>query len=263
MKLPKNKAVLGWCCAALLALPACSRQQSDWEKTRAANTTDSYEQFLKKYPGGEFTAQAQARVKELYEERDWQKARDTDTQDAYQAFIKQYPEGKWTEEARIRVENFSLAQAPSNAAPGAADTANTAGNPAANSTAPAGAAGAPADAPATARPQAAPSTAAEPPATPATPPRKASSKAAAGSYGIQLGAFKSGAAAANKRWAHLKAQYPTLLAGLSPTVSPKKGASGTLYRLQALGLTEKRAHAICKILKAKSQACVPLGASAR
>ena len=98
----------------MLAVSGCSRQQSDWEKTRAANTTDAYELFLKKYPSGEFTAQAQARVKELYEERDWQKARDTDTLEAYQAFLKQYPEGKWTEEARIRVENFTLAQAPSN-----------------------------------------------------------------------------------------------------------------------------------------------------
>src|SRR5208283_2776252 len=74
--------------------------------------------FLKKYPSGEFTAQAQARAKELVEERDWQKARDVDTLEAYQAFLKQYPEGKWTEEARIRVENFTLAQTPAGAAPG-------------------------------------------------------------------------------------------------------------------------------------------------
>src|SRR5271167_2594355 len=112
-----NKIVLGVCCALVLGLSGCSRQQSDWEKTRATNTTDSYEQFLKKYPSGEFTAQAQARVKELYEERDWQKARDTDTPEAYQAFLKQYPEGKWTEEARIRVENFTLAQTPSGPGP--------------------------------------------------------------------------------------------------------------------------------------------------
>src|SRR6202521_3873562 len=118
-----NKAVIGLCLAVLLGVGGCSRQQSDWEKTRAANTTDSYEQFLKKYPSGEFTAQAKGRVKELYEERDWQKARDADTQEAYQAFLKQYPEGKWTEEARIRVENFTLAQAPSGAAPPASGPA--------------------------------------------------------------------------------------------------------------------------------------------
>src|SRR5579864_1058681 len=110
---------------AALALSGCSRQQSDWEKTRAANTTDAYEQFLKKYPSGEFTAQAEARVKELYEERDWQKARDADTPEAYQAFVKQHPEGKWTEEARIRIENFTLAQAPSGAAAPAAAGASS------------------------------------------------------------------------------------------------------------------------------------------
>src|SRR6202453_3106235 len=125
---------------AALALSGCSRQQSDWEKTRTANTTDAYELFLKKYPSGEFTAQAQARVKELYEERDWQKARDADTQDAYQAFLKQYPEGKYTEEARIRVENFTLAQAPPNGAPAGAEAPNAAGSPPAGGTA-AGAAG--------------------------------------------------------------------------------------------------------------------------
>jgi cell division protein FtsN len=230
---------------AALALSGCSRQQSDWEKTRTANTTDAYELFLKKYPSGEFTAQAQARVKELYEERDWQKARDTDTLDAYQGFLKQYPEGKWTEEARIRVENFTLAAAPS----------------------------APAQAGAQATPESAPPEAAAPPAaSPKTAAPKIASKPAAakaaggssahaatkpqGSYGVQLGAFKSGSDAADKRWARLNKEYPKVLSGLSPKVSPKKGASGTLYRLQVAGLTEKRANTICKALKAQRQACV-------
>jgi cell division septation protein DedD len=231
-----NKAVIGLCFALLLGISGCSRQQSDWEKTRAANTTDSYEQFIRKYPSGEFTAQAQARVKELYEERDWQKARDADTQEAYQAFLKQYPEGKWTEEARIRVENFTLAQAPSNATPAGGETANTAGN------APARDSATPAPAPA--------------PAATASPSKAAKPASTAGSYAIQLGAFKSSADAANKHWTHLDKDYPKLLAGLSPTVSPKKSATGTLYRLQVTELTEKQARAICKSLKAKSQACV-------
>src|ERR1700692_427801 len=264
----KNKAVLGICLTLLFGIGGCSRQQSDWEKTRAANTTDSYEQFLKKYPSGEFTAQAQARVKELYEERAWQKARDTDTQEAYQAFLKQYPEGKWTEEARIRVENFSLAQAPSNATP-AADTASTRGNPATGSSTAATAAAPPARTPAAepaAHPAAPPP--APPPGTPAAAPAPKPAAAApvpaakpsgkAGSYGIQLGAFKPSADAANQRWAHLNKEYPKLLSGLSPTVAPKKTGTGTLYRLQVAGLTEQRARAICKSLKAKSQPCVAL-----
>jgi cell division septation protein DedD len=245
MKIIMNKAVIGLCLALLLGISGCSRQQSDWEKTRAANTTDAYEQFIRKYPSGEFTAQAQARAKELYEERDWQKARDADTQEAYQAFLKQYPEGKWTEEARIRVENFTLAQAPSNATPAGAETANTPGNP------PAGGSAAPAQA-SSAKPPAA----AAAPAPAASPPKAVKLAATAGSYGIQLGAFKSSADAANRRWAHLDKAYSKLLAGLSPTVAPKKSASGTLYRLQVTGLKEKRARAICNSLKAESQACV-------
>jgi cell division septation protein DedD len=226
-----NKVLPLLCLAALLGVTGCSRQQSDWEKTRAANTTDAYEQFLKKYPSGEFTAQAQARAKELYEERDWQKARDADTVEAYQAFLKQYPEGKWTEEARIRVENFTLASAPPNAG------------------------SAPQGSPPTA-PPAAPSTAA--PSAPAPSAGPAPAKPKTGSHGIQLGAFKSGAAAAMKRWELLEKQYPKLLAGLTPKVAPKKISSGTLYRLQVVNLTEKRAGSICKTLKAHTQACVVL-----
>jgi cell division protein FtsN len=261
MKMVMNKAFVGVCFGLLLAVSGCSRQQSDWEKTRAANTTDSYEQFLKKYPSGEFTAQAQARVKELYEERDWQKARDADTLEGYQAFLKQYPEGKWTEEARIRVENFSLAQAPQNGTPGATDGANTPANPASADT-PAGTAAAVGAAAAAAVAAARSSAGAPPAAAPASPPMaaksavNASSKSRTGTYGIQLGAFKSSADAANRRWTHLDKEYPKLLAGLSPTVSPKKGAAGTLYRLQVVGITEKHARSICKTLKAKSQACV-------
>ena len=232
--------------AAALALSGCSRQQSDWEKTRASNTTDAYELFLKKYPSGEFSAQAKARVKELYEERDWQKARDTDTLDAYQAFLKQYPEGKWTEEARIRVENFTLASAPPNGTPASADAA-----PAQDAT----------PAPATPAPTAPanPNPAAKPVAPAKTPPAKnGAAPASKGSYGVQLGAFKSGADAANKRFAKLEKEYPKLLSGLSPNVSAKKGSAGTLYRLQVSNLSEKRAAAICKTLKAHKEACVVL-----
>jgi cell division septation protein DedD len=250
-----NKALIGLCFTLLLGVSGCSRQQSDWEKTRAANTTDSYEQFIKKYPSGEFTAQAQARVKELYEERDWQKARDADTQDAYQAFLKQYPEGKWTEEARIRVENFTLAQAPSNGAPAGTEAGNTAGSPAGGTPAAAGAA-APNTTPAATKPSAAAPAMTASPAMTGAPVKAAKPAARSGDHGVQLGAFKSNADAAKRRWAHLDKEYPKLLAGLSPTVAPRKTASGTLYRLQVVGLTEKHARGICKSLKAKSQACV-------
>lgn len=230
-------------CAIWLGLAGCSRQQSDWEKARTANSIDSYETFLKTYPSGEFTAQAQARVKELYEERDWQKARDADTPDSYQAFLKQYPEGKWAEEARIRVENFSLGQAPTSAP--------------ANAEAPI----APAPAPAATSAAKAAAKAATKPTTKAVT-KAATSAAAHGAaapedqYAVQLGAFSSGSGAAEKAWPALQTKFPAQLKGLKHAVLAAKGGKGQLYRLQATGLSRDHARKICAGLKAKSQACV-------
>jgi cell division protein FtsN len=81
-------------------------------------------------------------------------------------------------------------------------------------------------------------------------------KQAEGGYAVQLGAFRSGSAAANKHWERLQKEYPQLLAGLTPKVVQKKTASGTLYRLQAGGASESHARKICRDLKAKSQPCV-------
>jgi cell division protein FtsN len=227
-----SKTVLVLCFAVVLGLAGCSRQQSDWEKARAANSAEAYEQFLKSYPNGEFTAQAQARLKELNEEHDWQKARDTDTSEAYQAFLKQYPEGKWTEEARIRVENFTLAQAPSGASAGASSAATGANAP-----------------------PAAPATSAPAQAAANAGAARAPAPATTGAYGIQLGAFK-GSDTADRRWARLQKQYPSILAGLTHKVVQTKSSKGTVYRLQAFGVGEKHAHNICRNLKAKSQACI-------
>jgi len=270
----KHKIVLGLCCSLAIALAGCSRQQSDWQKTRETNTAEAYEQFLKKYPTGEFTSQAQARVKELYEERDWQKARDADTADAYQAFLKQYPDGKWAEEARIRVENFSLAQAPGSVGPAVAGGGAMAGGAVAGGAAVAGAVdaaqrnplpAASADGSPPTAVNSAPAAESSPAATRSSPVASArhvkeAAKVAgnkhSGPYRVQLGAFKSGTKAAKQRWARLQHEYPHLLAGLSSKVLAKKTADGSLYRLQAVGLSEKHAREVCTALRAKSQPCI-------
>lgn len=238
-----NKPILVLLCAALLAVAACSREQSDWEKARSSNNAESYELFVKKYPNGEFTAQAQARVRDLYEERDWQKARDADTPEAYQTFLKQYPEGKWTEEARIRVENFTLAQTPSGTP--AADAATAAQSNAGKPALPA--------APAVAK--STPKYAAKPDTTAAAQAAATVAKVA-GTYGVQLGAFSAGRAAADRRWTLLQKKYPAILGGLTHQVSSNKTAGKVIYRLQATGLSEAAARSACKSLKAKSQPCV-------
>ncbi len=249
--------------AVVVGVAGCSREQSDWEKAHTANNADSYESFVKKYPSGSFTAQAQARLKELYEERDWQKARDADTPEAYQAFLKQYPEGKWTEEARIRLENFTLAQTPSGT-PSAAEGGT--GSPAVPATeappAPvtraakqAAAAAAIAGAGAAVAVHA---PAAKGASAALRTPKAGHAKVGKGAFVIQLGAFKSGADAANRHWAHLEKEFPTALEGLSPTVKQTDSAAAPLYRLQVAGLTRAAAHSVCATLKAKKSACIVL-----
>jgi cell division septation protein DedD len=264
----RKQFVLACCITLAMGLSGCSRQQSDWQKTREANTPEAYEQFVKKYPSGEFTAQAQARLKELYDDRDWQKARDADTPEAYQAYLNQYPDGQSATEARNRLENFSMAQSPAGtpSAPGSAPEAPAAAAgpvgaapPASGedeTPPPAAMSGA---APAPSGPRHRPSAVAEAPVHSHHPAAKA--KEAAGGYALQLGAFRSGSAAANKRWERLQKEYPALLAGLDSKVVPTKTASGTLYRLQTAGLTEGHARKICKELKAKSQPCLVVPAA--
>jgi len=254
----RKQFVLACCITLAIALSGCSRQQSDWQKTREANTPEAYEQFVKKYPSGEFTAQAQARLKELYDDRDWQKARDADTPEAYQAYLNQYPEGQSATEARNRLENFSMAQSPAGtpSTPGSAPEARagSTGDEAPPTPPPAAKSGTAPPSPAIApAPHKAPAVAAS---MAPTHTHSSSVKEATGDYALQLGAFRSGSAAANRRWEHLQKEYPNLLGGLSSKVVPKKTASGTLYRLQTAGLTESHARKICRDLKARSQPCI-------
>ena len=255
-RLSGMKWALSLSCVAILALAGCSRQQSDWDKARTTNNLESYEQFVKKYPSGDFTAQAQARVKELEEERDWQKARDADTPDAYQAFLKQYPEGKWTEEARIRIENFSLAQAPAGSATNPDGTPAT---PAESAEKPVAAdAGAPASVakPAVSAKSAVPSKPAASAKHDAGPKHAAAAKTDHGTYAVQLGAYGSGKSAAEHGWKTVQSKNGAALKGLSHRVVSGKGPKGTVYRLQATGLTKSHAEAVCASLKAKSQPCI-------
>jgi len=247
----RQKLVLAIVLGSVLGLAGCNREQSDWEKARADNSTDAYEAFVKKYPNGAFSAQAQARLKEQYEERDWQKARDVDTSEAYQAFLIQYPEGKWSQEARIRVENFALAQATPG---GPAPTESAAATPE-QQTPPVP--GAPAQAGPT---PPAPTS----PAAPSKPAKRSEGAAAATPVAahaptgdvVQLGAFKSGKAAADHHWAQLKGKYPQLLKGLKPVVRSAKTGHGTVYRLQVAGLKPVAARSLCKKLTAQAEACV-------
>jgi len=208
----------------LLALAACSREKSDWRSAQAADSPESYEQFITEHPDSTLIAMARERVQQLAEEKDWRAAAGTDSLEVYQQFLAQYPAGKWAKEAKVRIENFSAGAA------GGAAAAASAGE----SASPANPAGAGAS-------------------LPDTPP----TQTASGGYGVQLGAFSS-AERANEEWKRLHTDAAGLLDGLSPRVVVGVAQGKTIYRLQAEVRDEVQARAVCGGLKVAKKPCVPV-----
>jgi cell division septation protein DedD len=216
-----NRLLVTLVAIPLLVLGGCSREKSDWRSAQAADTPESYEQFVAAHPDSPRVATARERLAQLAEERDWRNAAGLDTAGAYQQFLAQYPDGKWAREARVRIENFALGNATGGAGTSAA----------------APAAGAPG----------------EPASVPEAPPA-----AAGGSgFGVQLGAFST-AERANAEWKKLQAEASGTLDGLEPRVVVGEAGGKTIYRLQAEVRDEAQARAICGGLQVAGKPCVPV-----
>jgi cell division septation protein DedD len=213
----------------LLALGGCSREKSDWRSAQAADSSESYEQFIATHPDSALVATARERVTQLAEEKDWRGAAGADTREAYQQFLAQYPAGKWAKEAQTRIDAF-----------------NSLGVGAAAASTGAGAA-MPGDA-------AQPEQGAAGSALPENAPSVAAAKPAAG-FGVQLGAFSS-SERANEEWKKLAAAAPGTLDGLSPRVVVGDAGGKAIYRLQAEVRDEAQARAVCGGLKAAKLGCV-------
>ena len=202
----------------LLALSGCSREKSDWRSAQAADTAESYEQFVSKHPDSALVATARERLGQLAEEKDWRIAASADTREAYQQFLAQNPSGKWAREAQLRIDNFAAS------APGVA---------------------------------AAPTAAGEGATTPGAAPASPAGAAADTGFGVQLGAFSS-PDRANAEWAKLKVKAAGTLDGLEPRVVVGDSGGKTIYRLQASVRDEAQARAICTGLTLDKTPCVPL-----
>ena len=74
---------------SLLALAGCSREKSDWRSAQAADSPESYQQFIDKHPDSSQVATARERLMQLAEEKDWRAAAGVDTLAAYQQFRRQ------------------------------------------------------------------------------------------------------------------------------------------------------------------------------
>lgn len=205
---------------SLLALTGCSREKSDWRSAQAADSPESYQQFIDEHPDSSHVATAHERLLQLAEDKDWRAAAAADSRQAYEQFLAQHPAGKWAKEAQVRIDGFAAKS----------DAAALPGEPA---TPAAPAAGEAASIPDVAPP------------------------AINSGFGVQLGAFSS-AERANEEWTKLQASAAGMLDGLSPRVVVGDASGKTIYRLQAEVRDEAQARAICGGLKVAKKPCVPV-----
>lgn len=208
----------------LLALAACSREKGDWRSAQAADTPESYEQFISAHPDSTLIAKARERLAQLSEEKDWRNAAGVDTREAYQQFLAQYPNGKWAREAQVRLDAFEAGGGGSATAP-------------------------------TQTPIPAPAAPGESAAVPEAPPANVAESPSG--FGVQLGAFSS-AERANAEWKKLQAEAAGTLDGLQPRVVVGETSGKAIYRLQAQVRDEAQARAICGGLKVAKKPCVPV-----
>jgi hypothetical protein len=212
---------------SLLSLSGCSREKSDWRSAQAADSAESYQQFIDAHPESTLVTNARERLAQLAEEKDWRAAAELDSRDAYQKFLAQYPQGHWAKEAQVRIDAFAAMGAA--AAPDSgASAATTPGTPAGESPAGAG----------------------------AVVPDGGPPPVSAG-FGVQLGAFSS-AERANEEWKKLASSSAGTLDGLSPRVVVGDAGGKTIFRLQAEVRDEAQARAVCGGLKAANKPCVPV-----
>lgn len=252
-----------------LILAGCSHEAADWKSATLANTTEAYQSFLQQYPHSREAADAQARIKQLTEERDWQSAVAANTRDAYQQFTTQHPDSKYADEAKMRIENF--AQADLGAAPtgGAGMSAAAGASPSVAPPAampPASAAGEVASVPAqsAAEPQAKSKTKAKAKAALAAAKHAShtshgnSAHALARSQWVQLGAFGT-KSRAQLRWRQLAARF-TALKTLHPRYVAVRSRQHHVYRLEVRVSSAAAASGLCATLKRHAQACMRVNA---
>lgn len=256
-----------------LVLAGCSHVADDWKQAQAANTTESYQEFLRQHPDSEFSKDAHDKLAQLAEERDWELAVNAGTLDAYQQFLAAHADGKWAQEARVRIESIQMASTPGGeaaAAPGAlpGEAGATTAVPPLAAAAPAGAA--PKPAPVAAAPAAPKSGSTQPgstqsgtskpaphkPATVASARPKASR--AAGAHLVQLGAYGSRASAV-AAWEKASARFPSQLGSMQPRYATGTSHGKPIVRLQLRVATRQQAQSICSQLKKQKQACVVAG----
>ncbi|MFZ4428694.1 MAG: SUMF1/EgtB/PvdO family nonheme iron enzyme, partial [Saprospiraceae bacterium] len=87
-----------------------TRDIKAWADAKTSNTLESYRNYLRNFPLGEFRELAEARAREFEEKNrdysDWQQAKTADTREAYEIYLNKWPAGAYrepAEAARLRL----------------------------------------------------------------------------------------------------------------------------------------------------------------
>jgi len=83
---------------AILLVTGCATMKNRWETTTSQNNITAYEQFLKKYPDGAYSADAHSRLEKLY----FEEAISAGIIWKYESFLKKYPDSEFTDQIRAR-----------------------------------------------------------------------------------------------------------------------------------------------------------------
>jgi len=98
--------------ACVIAIAACSRQETGWRDARGEDSVPAYETYLEHFPAGAHAREARARIRELHEEHEWDRASQLQTPEGWQRYLGAYPEGRYAATARERLSDFVRAKTP-------------------------------------------------------------------------------------------------------------------------------------------------------
>ena len=89
----------------------CSRQESSWEIAAERDSVAAYEEYLRRYPAGAHSDEAQTRIKALREAEAWASASRLRMPEAWQRYLADWPEGRACRRGEARARGLRTGRA--------------------------------------------------------------------------------------------------------------------------------------------------------
>lgn len=87
-----------------------SKAEKAWDKAKAENTKEAYQEFIAMFPAEDMSKQAQSLIFKMEDNEEWIKTKVVNTTDAYLAYYHRSKEGQHRQEARTAFERLMDAQ---------------------------------------------------------------------------------------------------------------------------------------------------------